>query len=152
LTKFVDNWNTAYLEGQIRNLIASTGYKGDLSITFPITHSKLVVESNPDKPWYQALASAFQPSQKRQFEVMTAVWPYAALSADEAHGSGNQWAVKSEMQFWAEWKDVVHAAVLDRRIGWLTLEDHMEWAMGTGWEGRKKTKQWGDEVPATRRR
>ncbi|KAF2666594.1 hypothetical protein BT63DRAFT_481091 [Microthyrium microscopicum] len=139
LTKTVTNWNTTYLEGQIRNLIASTGYKGDLSITFPVTHSKLVVESVPARPWYQALAAVFQPNQTRRFEVMTAVWPYAALAPEEAHGSSNQWAVKSEMQFWAEWKDVLHAAVLDRKRGWLTLEDHIEWAMGVGWEGKSKT-------------
>lgn len=146
LTKQVTNWNTDYLEGQIRSLVASTGYKGKLLITFPVTHSALVVQGPKDsKAWYEHIADVFKSKNSRRYEIVTAVWPYSALAADDASGQGNAWAVKSEMQFWNEWKDVIKVAVLDRRNGWLSLEDHMEWAMGNGWEGKKQTRPWAEE-------
>lgn len=149
LKKQVTNWNTEYLEGQIRNLVASTGYKGKLTVTFPVTHSNFVVQCPQNKAWYQAIAAAFQPSQARRYEVVTAVWPYAALSPDDASGQGNAWAVKSEMQFWAEWKDVLKDAILSKRSGWLTIEDHMEFAMSAGWQGKKQTRDWDWNTPET---
>ncbi|KAF2096721.1 hypothetical protein NA57DRAFT_58616 [Rhizodiscina lignyota] len=142
LTKQVINWNTEYLEGQIRNLIAGTNYKGKLTITFPVTHSKLIVQCPSSKPWYQALAACFSPTQTRRFEVITAVWPYAALSSEETSGQGNAWAVKSEMAFWAEWKDVLKFAVLDKKSGWLSIEDYIEFAMSAGSQGKKQTRDW----------
>lgn len=143
LTKQVTNWNTDYLEGQIRSLVASTGYKGRLSIEFPVTHSSLVVQAPTNsKAWYEAIADVFKAKNSRRYEVIAAVWPFAALASDEASSQGNAWAVKSEMQFWAEWKDVLKSAVLEGRKGWLSVEDHVDFAMGNGWEGRKQTRNW----------
>jgi len=116
-----------------------------------VTHSKIVVETTTSRPWYQVLADAFQPSQTRRYEVVTAVWPYAALAPEYASGKGNSWAVKSEMQFWTEWKDVLHCALLERRIGWLSMEDHIEWAMGTGWDDKKQTRLWDHDYSNTER-
>lgn len=145
LNKQVTNWNTAYLDGQIRSLIASTGYKGKLSITFPVTHSSLVVQGPKAKQaWYEVFTEVFKPKNSRRYEVVTVVWPYAALATEDASGQGNAFAVKSETQFWSEWKDVLKSAILDRHRGWLTIEDHMEWAMGNGWEGKKQTVTWNE--------
>lgn len=136
------NWNTDYLEGQIRTLIASTKYTGKLSVTFPVTHSNLTVHPPKNKAWYAAIAAAFTPAQTRRYQVVTAVWPYAALAPGDAGGQGNEWAVKSEMQWWSDWKDVLKLAVLGKRKGWLTAEDQMEWAMGLRYEVRKETGNW----------
>lgn len=43
LERKVINWDTSYINEQIHALIASTGYRGTVEVTFPITYSKVVV-------------------------------------------------------------------------------------------------------------
>jgi hypothetical protein len=142
LKKIVPNWDTEYLEGKILALVASTNYKGSVTVTFPVSHCVLTVQPANSGPWYQKLGQLFQAAQPRRYEVVTALWPYAAIAPSENQGQGNTWAVRSEAKFWEEWKDVLKWAVLEQRKGWLTVEDYIEWTMGGGWTGKKQTKDW----------
>ena len=48
LERCVTNWDMSYLEGRLLSLVSSTGYPGRVTVTFPLTHSKVVIR-NPDK-------------------------------------------------------------------------------------------------------
>ncbi|KAF2421147.1 hypothetical protein EJ08DRAFT_690243 [Tothia fuscella] len=119
LQKTISNYNTPYLEGQIRTLLASLSYPGTLSISFPTTHSTLTIRPPKPKQWYSAITAAFTPAQTRKYQVVEAVWPYAALAPGEAGGQGNEWAVRSEMGWWEDWQGVLRGAVLGgKRLGY----------------------------------
>jgi hypothetical protein len=62
------------------------------------------------------------------------------LAPGDAAGQGNEWAVRSEMQWWNDWKDVLELAVMNRRKGWLSAEDQIEFAMSP--RARKETGIW----------
>ena len=46
LQREVVNWDTTYLESQIRVLIENLNYVGEVTVTFPLHHYKVVVASS----------------------------------------------------------------------------------------------------------
>ncbi|KAJ9131570.1 hypothetical protein NKR23_g11715 [Pleurostoma richardsiae] len=141
LERVVVNLDTAWLEGQVRSLVAATGYKGAVGVSFPLTHARVVVQ-NPDKvnKFFTGITTLF--TGKRQYEVAKAVWPFAT----HPHGEeGRRCAVQSEETWWREWKDPIRYAVATKRHGWVTNEDKLEVIM----EGKGKgvsIVDWGPEV------
>ncbi|KAL1893186.1 hypothetical protein Sste5346_006618 [Sporothrix stenoceras] len=118
----VANMDIGWLEGQIRSLVATTGYKGVVTVTFPVTHARVVVQ-NPDKvnKFFTSVATLF--TGKSTYEVVKAVWPFAT------HKSGDparKFAVQSEEMWWKEWRDPIRYAVSTKRSGWVTNEDKLE--------------------------
>jgi hypothetical protein len=125
LERTVINWDTSYLEGRLLSLINSTSYQGHTTVTFPLTHSRVIVHS-PDKVnrFFSNVTKVFTGTKK--YEVIKSVWPYADVPRGE---QGRKCAVQEEEVWFGAWKDAVRHAVLCRRKGWVTVEDRLEFLM-----------------------
>lgn len=136
LDRVVVNLDTEWLEGQIRSLVAGMGYKGTVSVSFPVTHAKVVVQS-PDKvnKFFTGLTTLF--TGRRTYEVVQTVWPFASSRRDEGT-VGRVCAVQSEEQWWKEWAQPIRFAIASRRNGWVTIEDKLEAIMEGKGEGMIK--------------
>ncbi|KAF3064257.1 hypothetical protein GL218_02015 [Daldinia childiae] len=138
--RVVANFDTNWLEGQVRSLVASTDYKGQVTVQFLITHAKVIIQ-NPDKhnKFLTSVTSLF--SSKSKYEVVKAVWPFATSKNGE---QGRKCVVQSEKTWWEEWRDPIRFAIGTKRQGWVTNEDKLECIM----EGRGKGIKlidWGSE-------
>ena len=61
---------------------------------------------------------------KKRYEVLSAVWPYASLPpGEEASAAGRVCAVQSEEAWWEEWKELIRLAVVQKRQGWVSVDD-----------------------------
>jgi len=125
LHRVVTNWDTTYLEGRLLSLMNSMSYPGRVIITFPLTHSRVVVR-NPDKVnrFFSKVTKVFSGTKK--FEVIKSVWPYTDIERGE---QGRRVAVQDEEAWFADWKDSIRHAVTTRRQGWVTVEDRLEFMM-----------------------
>ncbi|KAK5651548.1 hypothetical protein OQA88_11913 [Cercophora sp. LCS_1] len=130
LERVVANLDLNWLDGRIRTLVASTGYKGSVTVSFPVTHYKVVVNS-PDRvnKFITGMTTLFVG--KKKYEVVKAVWPFATGQMGE---QGRRCAVMSEDVWFREWKDVIKYAIMTKRQGWVTNEDKLEFIM----EGKAK--------------
>ena len=138
--RVVANLDTNWIEGKLRSLVAAMEYKGVVTVKFPVTHARIVVQS-PDKvnKFFTSVASLF--SGKSKYEVVKIVWPFAT-GANGEHG--RQCAVQSEARWWEEWKDIIRFAIATKRHGWITNEDKLEYIMeGIGKESRRV--DWGPD-------
>ncbi|KAI8962291.1 hypothetical protein F5Y11DRAFT_194967 [Daldinia sp. FL1419] len=140
LERVIANFDTNWLEGQARSLVASTDYKGQVTVQFLVTHAKVVIQ-NPDKynKFLKSVTSLF--SSKSKYEVVKAVWPFATTKNGE---QGRKCVVQSELTWWEEWRDPIRFAIGTKRQGWVTNEDKLECIM----EGRGKGIKlidWGSE-------
>ncbi|ETS83085.1 hypothetical protein PFICI_04961 [Pestalotiopsis fici W106-1] len=131
LERVVANMDTNWLEGQIRSLVASTNYKGVVTVTFPVTHSRVVVQT-PDKvnKFFTSVSTLF--SGRSKYEVVKAVWPFATHRNGEP---GRRCIVQSEKTWWEEWKDPIKYGVGTKRNGWVTNEDKLECIMESKGKG-----------------
>ncbi|WQF80046.1 hypothetical protein CDEST_05060 [Colletotrichum destructivum] len=132
LGRVVANMDALYIEGQIRSLIASTQYKGQVNISFPVTHANVKVKS-AEKPskLYLGMKNLF--SSKHKYEVVQSVWPFASARNGE---DGRRCMVQSEEVWWREWRDSIKYAVAQKRQNgaYVTNEDKLEALM----EGKGK--------------
>jgi hypothetical protein len=135
LTRTPQHLDTSYISGQIRNLVASTPtpYTGTLSITFPSTHSTLVIaKTAPPKNWFEKLVGPKLKS--REYKPVESVWPFATAppgtSAAMGMGMGRECAVQNEGEWWGVWEGAIRAGVVGRRKGWVGVEEWVEGAMG----------------------
>ncbi|EPE08849.1 hypothetical protein F503_04436 [Ophiostoma piceae UAMH 11346] len=140
LERQVANMDINWLEGQVRSLVASTGYKGAVTVKFPVTHARVVVQS-PDKvnKFFTSVTTLF--TGKSTYEVVKSVWPFATHKSGEP---GRKYAVQSEQTWWKEWRDPIRYAISMKRVGWVTNEDKLEVLM----EGVGKgitVIEWGSE-------
>lgn len=140
LERVVANLDVGWLEGQIRSLVAGTGYKGVVNVSFPVTHARVVVQ-NPDRVnrFFTNVSTFF--TGKNSYEVVKAVWPFATHRAGE---TGRQCIVQSEERWWKEWREPILYAISTKRQGWVTNEDKLEAIM----EGKGKgvsVVDWGPE-------
>lgn len=129
LTRQLSNWNSTYIEGQIRSLIASTGYDQPVTVSFPVKYAKVVVY--PPKGSQSFFTTLVSPLlEKRRFEIIRAVWPYASMPPGaEAAAAGRSCVVQTEELWWEEWRDVLRWAIVNRRNGWVTIDDAVEYRM-----------------------
>ncbi|KAI2463049.1 hypothetical protein F4781DRAFT_417916 [Annulohypoxylon bovei var. microspora] len=140
LERVVANLDTSWIEGQVRSLVASTDYKGQVTIQFPVTHAKVVVH-NPDKrnKFLTSVASLFV--SKSKYEVVKAVWPFATGRIGEP---GRKCVVQNEKTWWEEWRDPIKYAIATKRQGWVTNEDKLECIMESKGKGVSMI-DWGPE-------
>lgn len=139
LERTVINWDTTSLEGRILSLISNISYRGQVTVTFPVTHSRVVVHS-PDKVnrFFSNVAALF--TGVKRYEVVRSVWPYA----DMPHGEpGRRCVVQDEDAWWADWKDAIRHAILARTRGWVSVEDRLEFLMEPKKEELVKLAEWG---------
>ncbi|KAI0523638.1 hypothetical protein F5B22DRAFT_642743 [Xylaria bambusicola] len=125
LERVVANLDHNWLEGQVRSLIASVNYKGNVTVQFPVTHARAIVQ-NPDKvnKFFTSVTTLF--SGKAKYEVVKAVWPFANARNGE---HGRKCIVQSEKVWWDEWRDPIKYAIIQKRQGWVTNEDKLECIM-----------------------
>lgn len=140
LERQVANMDINWLEGQIRSMVAATAYKGVVTVTFPVTHAKVIVQ-NPDRvnKFITSVTTLF--SGKNTYDVVKCVWPFATHKNGE---QGRRCTVQSEEVWWREWRDPIKYAIATKRRGWVTNEDKLEAIM----EGKGKglsTVDWGEE-------
>lgn len=133
LERVVSNLDTGWLEGQLRSLVATTGYKGVVNVQFPVTHAKVVVQ-NPDKvnKFFTSVSALF--TWKSRYEVAKSVWPFADRKSGEP---GRECLVQTEKTWWEEWRDPIMFAIVAKRQGWITNEDKLECIMDGRGEDRK---------------
>jgi len=103
LERVVANMDITWLDGQIRSMIASTGYKGVVTVTFPVTHARVVIQ-NPDRvnKFFTSVTTLF--SGRKKYEVVKAVWPFATNKVGEPD---RRCVVQSEETWWKEWRDPI---------------------------------------------
>lgn len=141
LERAVPNLDAYWLEGQLRALVAGTGYTGAVAVAFPVSHTRVVVQS-PDRVnrFFTGLTTLL--GGRRTYEVVRAVWPFASCPRGEA-GADRTCVVQSEEQWWREWAQPIRHAILTKRHGWVTNEDKLESLM----EGKGKSVgkvDWGN--------
>ncbi|KAL2129930.1 hypothetical protein VTI74DRAFT_7094 [Chaetomium olivicolor] len=124
LERVVVNMDVHWLEGQIRALLVGLKYPGTVTVTFPVMHSKVVVQS-PDvvNKFITSVTGFF--AGKRKYEVVKAVWPFATMPRG-AEADGRRCAVQSEETWWKEWREPIRYAIATKRNGWVTNEDKLE--------------------------
>jgi hypothetical protein len=140
------NWNTDLVEGRVRSLLASIGYRGQVHIQFPVAYSQVIVHSAPKGPRiFTNLLSSVVDTKK--YDAVKVYWPYATLGPD-ANTSGSsprRCAVQSEEGWWKDWCDVIRFGVLAGRSGWLSLDDQIELAMNPVVDTSEKPGAWAME-------
>ncbi|KAI1877019.1 hypothetical protein JX265_000209 [Neoarthrinium moseri] len=131
MERVVANMDTNWLEGQIRSLVAAVQYKGLVTVSFPVTHSRVTIQ-NPDKvnKFFTSVSALF--TGKSKYEVVKAVWPFATAQNGEPN---RQCLVQSEKTWWEEWKDPIRYAIATKRHGWVTNEDKLECIMESKGKG-----------------
>ncbi|ORY65515.1 uncharacterized protein BCR38DRAFT_341525 [Pseudomassariella vexata] len=141
LERVVANMDTEWLGGQLRNLVAETDYKGLVTVTFPVTHSRVVIQ-NPDKVnrFFTSVSTLF--SGKSKYEVVKVVWPFSNAKNGERD---RVCMVQDEKTWWEEWKDPIKYAVATRRHGWVTNEDKLECIMESKGKG-VSIVDWGPDL------
>ncbi|KAI0103625.1 hypothetical protein GGR51DRAFT_246897 [Nemania sp. FL0031] len=140
LERVVANLDHNWIEGQIRSLVATTNYKGLVTVQFPVTHARVTIQ-NPDKvnKFFTSVATLF--TGKAKYEVVKAVWPFAnAKNGDR----GRKCIVQSEKTWWEEWRDPIKYAISQKRQGWITNEDKLECIMESKGKGETSV-DWGEE-------
>lgn len=125
LERTVINWDTTYIQGRLLSLVASTNYRGYTTITFPVSHNKVVVHS-PDKynRFFSNVTKAFTGSKK--YEVVTSVWPYADVARIDGNERGRKCVIQDEERWFSEWKNVIRYAVLAQKKGYIGREERLE--------------------------
>jgi hypothetical protein len=135
----VTNWDTSYLEGRLLSLLNSTSYRGHATITFPLTHSRVVIR-NPDKVnrFISSVTKVFTGTHK--YQIIKSIWPYADVARGEV---GRRCAVQEEEIWFRNWSDSIRHAILGKRRGWVTVEDRLEFLMEPKEGETGKPAEWG---------
>jgi hypothetical protein len=82
-------------------------YPDTVTVTFPTTHTRVVVQS-PDKvnKFITSVTGFF--AGKKRYEVVKAVWPFANIPRGSDPGDdGRRCAVQSEETWWKEWREPI---------------------------------------------
>ena len=122
LERTVINWDTSYLEGCLLSLVNNTGYGEHTTVSFPVTHTRVVVHS-PDKfnRFFSSVTNVFTGTKK--YEFVKSIWPYADVPRGEV---GRKCAVQEEEMWFNDWKDAIRHAFLDGRRGLVMEEDRLD--------------------------
>jgi hypothetical protein len=98
-------------------------------VTFPVKYAKVVVY--PPKGSQSFFTTLVSPLlEKRRFEIIRSVWPYASLPPGaDAAAAGRLCVAQSEETWWEEWRDVLRWAIVNKRNGWVTVDDIVEYRM-----------------------
>ncbi|KAM3084143.1 hypothetical protein ACMFMF_001500 [Clarireedia jacksonii] len=95
LTRQITNLSTQHLQGLLLFLVAQTGYRGHTTITFPVTHAKVVVR--PPGGIWTSVTKVFQGTKR--YEVVASVWPFADVERGQ---EGRRCVVMGEEEWFNE--------------------------------------------------
>ena len=84
LTRSIPNLPTALLEGHIRTLLASTKYRGKLTVEFPVHYAEIIILRKSSN-WFTNMLRLY-PTKK--YEVLSVEWPVIGTSQQQSQ-SGN---------------------------------------------------------------
>lgn len=130
----------------VRTLVASTKYRGKLTVSFPVQYADVIV-SRQGGNWFSNLLR-LTPTKK--YEVVEAVWDVAAdggfagesgSTSDSSARERNGRAGLIAQEWWREWQYAIYNGVLTGRKGWVTVEDWMEAKMGV--RVQERNRDWG---------
>ena len=173
LNRGVTNWDTCFLERKIRDMVIFTKYKGNIEITFPITYSKVVILRRGPNPLAAAreVSSTTRKQKWRRrptpseantpiishnavyaYDAIQVIWPYASnapspppdSTSSPSSNPSRQCLVQSEQDWLSIWAEPVRNGVLNKKHGWVTVEDWKEAAMGVKFP--EPNKSWGNSV------
>lgn len=123
--------------------MAALQYHGKVTVTFPVTYNHVVVQDTEPSSGFVSTVLSFFKEGPRRYEVIRSFWPYANMAArDEMTFTNRVCAVHSEAQWWENWNQVIAAAILEKRKGWVTVEDLIVQAMNPPFEV-KASRDWG---------
>ncbi|KAK5280159.1 hypothetical protein LTR40_006765 [Exophiala xenobiotica] len=153
LHRHIANLPTQLLEGMVRTLLAATKYRGKVVVEFPAQFASVTVQRQSGN-WFTNILRLY-PTKK--YEVVDTVWDVAAaagrgrqqigietdidtdteVSGDSTNGRAGLIA----QEWWREWQFAIWNAVVQKRQGWVTIEDWIEAKMGVRMPA--PTKDWG---------
>lgn len=122
---------TSMLEGNVRTLLASLGYRGKLEVSFPLAYRDVVVHKRAGN-WLVGLLGIY-PVKK--YEVAEAVWELRGYEGEVGAGS------KIAESWWREWEGPLREAVLGKTKGSVGVEEWVAWRMGERRDAKKG--EWG---------
>jgi hypothetical protein len=131
ITRKLTNWDTDMIVGRIHSLCQQINYKGIVVITIPITHSRTVIKTTAT--FTAAFRAHFVPADKYEVDVF---WPYAShapqTDSDSEHDPempSRKCLVRTESGWFKDWRPVLRAALLNRKVGWLGMDDWIDFQM-----------------------
>jgi hypothetical protein len=119
--------------GRIHGLCQQCSYKGQVTVQVHVNHSRTVIRTT--KGFSAAFKSHFVPPEKYELDVF---WPYSShtpIADDEEElQAGTSIAarkclVRTENGWFKDWRPVLRAAIINKKVGWLTLDDWIEYQM-----------------------
>jgi hypothetical protein len=130
LERVISNHDTKKLESLLRSVIASTNYRGSVSVSFPITHKSVTVYS-PSwvnkwrmSTWIRWLfyltflwifSWLFLFLSTARYEVVKVVYPYANLSPEEENRGAERRPTAMSEEAWVHlWENAIRRGVLGR--------------------------------------
>ena len=130
IRRTITGWDTEYIEGQLRMLLASKiGYTGQVKISFLLTHSVLTIHTPNPPGFLDHAASVIFSGKKREvqrYETVKSVWVYSTFVRAENGERKRISAVKSEAEWFSYWKQAIRLAICEKRKGWVSAEDRMD--------------------------
>jgi hypothetical protein len=128
ITRKLTNWDSETIIGRIHGLVQHLNYKGQISVTVPVSHSRTVIKTT--ESFSAVLRSHFIPAEKWEVDVF---WPYASHPAGEDsdgdHSSPRKCLVRTENGWFKDWRPTLRAAILNKKKGWVGLDDWIEHSM-----------------------
>ncbi|EHY59995.1 hypothetical protein HRR83_006356 [Exophiala dermatitidis] len=145
---------TQILEGMVRTLLASTKYRGKVTVEFVFHYSAVTVLRRPPASsgtwvWLSNMVQNLL-SRTKKYEVVESVWDVVgstgtADTAGTTNTTGTErlsgTASLAAQDWWREWQPAIRNAVLARRQGWVTVEDWLEARMGV--REKDRLMDWG---------
>ncbi|KAL2422118.1 hypothetical protein ABEF95_010156 [Exophiala dermatitidis] len=155
---------TQILEGMVRTLLASTKYRGKVTIDFVFHYSAVTVLRRPAASsgtwvWLSNMVQNLL-SRTKKYEVVESVWDVVgSTNTDNTSTTGTATATATNPErlsgaaslsstaslvaqdWWREWQPAIRNAVLARRQGWVTVEDWLEARMGV--REKDRLMDWG---------
>ena len=143
ITRSTSNWDREYISGRVHTLLASLNYRGKVTVDFPITHSKVVINTEP-----KSIASTFRSlfATMKEYKI-EAVWPYANIPSGgdaDTRDVQRRCLVRTEEGWWRDWMEVIGFAILNKikHANWLSLDGWME-VMMTPHGSLPQPRPWG---------
>ena len=146
LERTVSNWDTKYLERELRDLVHAAQYAGHLDVSFPIRYARVKLQNVPTKYTVPApepqdptsfrsrLGKCFHRNHPKtayhtlwNHSGIRTVWPYASGPPEDW---GRRPIKQSERGWFEKWSGPIRSAVLLKKSAWITENHYMTFKAG----------------------